>query len=240
MSCPFGLIDCHVIGCWMIAVIPWCFFYNQLNCIVQYNIVISCFYENPCMRNRKIIRKQNHDYSSDGWYYVTICTKDRECYFGEITKDVMHPNEIGKQANVFIQEISNHFPYVELGNFVVMPNHIHIILGIVVTRHVVTVQKTNTNVGTCHGVSEFRNDVCVLDDVAQLNQFGKTIPGSLSAIMGQLKSTLTRWCRVNDYDHFGWQVRFHDHIIRTDESFERISAYIENNPVNWNDDRLRR
>ncbi len=177
------------------------------------------------MRNRKIIRKQNHDYSSEGWYYVTICTKDRECYFGEIIKDVMHPNEIGKQANVFIQEICNHFPQVELGKFVVMPNHIHIILGIVRPQH---------------GVSELKNDVRVLDHVAQLNQFGKTIPGSLSAIMGQLKSTLTRWCRVNGYDHFAWQVRFHDHIIRTDESFERISAYIENNPGNWKDDKFHR
>lgn len=183
------------------------------------------------MRNRKIIRKQNYDYSSDGWYYVTICTKDRKCYFGEIINEVMHPNAIGKQANVFIQEIHKHFPHIELGKFVVMPNHIHIILGIVGTRHVVSVQKTDVNVGTGHGTN-------ALNNLAQLNQFGKTIPGSLSAIMGQLKSTLTRWCRANDYAHFAWQVRFHDHIIRTDESFERISEYIENNPANWNDDKF--
>ncbi|MUP39847.1 transposase [Labilibaculum euxinus] len=185
------------------------------------------------MRNRKIIRKQNHDYSSDGWYFVTICTKNHECYFGEIVKDVMRPNDIGKQANAFIQEISNHFPHVELGKFVVMPNHIHIIVGIVGTRHVVSVQAMDTEV-----TKEFKNGVSELDHVVQLNQFGKTIPGSLSAIMGQLKSTLTRWCRANYHDHFGWQVRFHDHIIRTDESFERISTYIENNPANWNNDKF--
>ncbi|MBL4560373.1 MAG: transposase [Labilibaculum sp.] len=190
------------------------------------------------MRNRKIIRKQNYDYSSDGWYYVTICTKDRKCYFGEIINEVMHPNEIGKQANVFIQEISNHFPHVELGKFVVMPNHIHIILRIVGTQHVVSVQKTDVNVRTGHGATELKNDVTTLNNVAQLNQFGKTIPGSLSAIMGQLKSTLTRWCRANDYAHFAWQSRFHDHIIRTNESFERISEYIKNNPANWNNDKF--
>jgi REP element-mobilizing transposase RayT len=145
----------------------------------------------------------------------------------------MHRNEIGKQANAFIQEISNHFPHVELGKFVVMPNHIHIILGIVGAQHGVTVQGTDTDVTT-----EFKNDVCALENVVQLNQFGKTIPGSVSAILGQLKSTLTRWCRANDNAHFAWQVRFHDHIIRTDESFERISAYIENNPDNWITDKF--
>lgn len=187
------------------------------------------------MRNRKIIRKQNNDYSSDGWYFLTICTKNQESYFGEIINDVMHPNEIGKQANVFIQEIRNHFPFVELGKFILMPNHIHIILGIVGTRHVVSVQGMDTEV-----TNEFKNGVPALVDDIQLNQFGKTIPGSVSAIMGQLKSTLTRWCRANDYSQFAWQVRFHDHIIRTDESFERISTYIENNPANWNNDKFHR
>ena len=145
----------------------------------------------------------------------------------------MRPNDIGKQANAFIQEISNHFPFVELGKFIVMPNHIHIIVGIVGTRHVVSVQAMDTEV-----TKEFKNGVSELDHVVQLNQFGKTIPGSLSAILGQLKSTLTRWCRANYHDHFGWQARFHDHIIRTDESFERISTYIENNPANWNNDKF--
>lgn len=147
----------------------------------------------------------------------------------------MHPNTIGKQANVFIQEICNHFPHVELGKFVVMPNHIHIIVGIVGTRHVVSVQAMDTEV-----TNEFKNGVSELDHVVQLNQFGKTIPGSLSAIIGQFKSTLTRWCRANDYDSFAWQSRFHDHMIRTDESFERISEYVENNPANWITDKFHR
>lgn len=168
------------------------------------------------MRNRKIIRKQNHDYSSNGWYFITICTKHREHFFGEIVGGIMDLSVFGKQTSLFWNEIPNHFPAVELNEFVIMPNHIHGIIGIV---------------GTHHGVS-------VSDNVTQLNQFGKTIPGSMSAIIGQFKSTLTRWCRGNEFVNFAWQSRFYDHIIRSDDSFQRISDYIITNPANWKDDKF--
>ena len=163
------------------------------------------------MKTRKIIRKQDADYSAEGWYFITICTKEMECFFGEIDKGVFHANEIGKQANTFWKEIPEHFPMVELGEFIIMPNHIHGIIGIV-----------RPSVRTCHGMSPHKN------------QFSKPIPGSISTIIGQFKSTLTRWCRTNEFYHFAWQSRFYDHIIRNDASFDRITEYIKNNPANWN------
>ncbi|HSO88281.1 MAG TPA: hypothetical protein VLQ91_17135, partial [Draconibacterium sp.] len=68
---------------------------------------------------------KNWDYGSNAIYFVTICTQNREHYFGEIADGQMNLSETGKMANVFWFEIPNHFPFVKLGEFVVMPNHVH-------------------------------------------------------------------------------------------------------------------
>jgi len=73
-------------------------------------------------------RLQNWDYGSDGAYFITICTKNRAHYFGEIIHKEMQLAEIGKLAEQFWMDIPNHFPFVALGNFVIMPNHTHGIL----------------------------------------------------------------------------------------------------------------
>ena len=70
-------------------------------------------------------RKPNWDYSSSGWYFVTICTQDRICWFGKIVDREMHLNELGEIANQYWLDIPKHFSNVKLGEFVVMPNHIH-------------------------------------------------------------------------------------------------------------------
>lgn len=73
-------------------------------------------------------RLQTWDYANNGAYFITICTQNREHFFGNIKNGIMQLSEIGKLAAQFWHEIPNHFPMVELGNFVVMPNHIHGIL----------------------------------------------------------------------------------------------------------------
>ncbi|MDE5422916.1 hypothetical protein L3073_11910 [Ancylomarina sp. DW003] len=194
----------------------------------------------------------------------------------------MHLSAIGKQANLYWNEIPKHFPHTELGEFIIMPNHIHGIIGInkknkntARTRHVVSQptdnlikslkkieesewirhsetqsynsKNKNNTVRTRHGDTQLynpknkNNTVRTRHVVSQLektNQFGKTIAGSLSAIIGQFKSSLTRWSRKNGYDNFAWQDRFHDHIIRNDGAFQRISNYIKNNPANWQKDKF--
>jgi REP element-mobilizing transposase RayT len=190
------------------------------------------------IRDRKHIRLRNYDYASDGWYFVTICTHERECYFGKIESKKMFPSDIGIQAELMWNEIPQHFPMAELGEFVVMPNHIHGIIGIhhkfvdgiVGPPHGVAVPDTNDDiVGTRHGVSQ---------QSPNFNQFGKTIPGSLSAIIGQYKSSVSRWCIKNNRAIFAWQSRFHDHVIRNQEEFDRIENYILNNVANWNSDKF--
>ncbi len=78
----------------------------------------------------KSARKLDWDYTNDGWYFVTICTKNMEPFFGNITDGKMNLSEIGKIAKKYWQEIPKHFPFVELNEFIIMPNHIHGIIGI--------------------------------------------------------------------------------------------------------------
>ncbi|MDO9081526.1 MAG: transposase [Desulfuromonadales bacterium] len=84
----------------------------------------------PDVQHRRSIRLQRYDYSSAGAYFVTICTQNRECLFGEMEDGAMRLNDAGKVAEQCWQEIPGHFPQVELDEFVVMPNHVHGILVI--------------------------------------------------------------------------------------------------------------
>ena len=126
------------------------------------------------------------------------------------------------------------------------------------TRHGVSLPPTNTNdtVGTSHGISDTINDGIsnTINDAAivqtchgmsqqpprqsNTTQFGKPVPGSVSVIINQYKSSVKRWCNKNGHTHFQWQSRFHDHIIRDEQSYQRISEYIINNPAKWADDKF--
>ena len=175
-------------------------------------------------------RLQSWDYSNNGAYFITICTQNRNHFFGKIQNQEMHLSEIGKLAEKYWLEIPEHFPFVELGNFVVMPNHFHGILiinkinidsnespAIVETRHclVSTLKPFNTTIGQ----SRFQNQ-------------GKN---TISSIVGSYKSIVTKMSRpINP--NFGWQSRFHDHIIRNANAFDNIQNYIANNPAKWKED----
>jgi putative transposase len=82
------------------------------------------------IRSRKLNRKKGYDYSQNGYYFVTICTKNRVHWFGEIVNGQMQLNNIGLIANKILNEISNHFPHIFIDESVIMPNHIHGILAI--------------------------------------------------------------------------------------------------------------
>ena len=184
---------------------------------------------------RKNIRLKDYDYSSNGSYFITICTKDRECYFGEIKDNKMGFSVIGEIAQKFIVEISNHFENVKLDEFIVMPNHVHCILNLrepnVGTRHVVSLQnESNINVGTSHVMS--------LQMGHNKNEFSKPVPGSISVVIQQFKSSVKRWCNQNEYSYFQWQSRFHDYVIRNYDSYLEIKNYIHSNVANWSKDSL--
>ena len=178
--------------------------------------------QNKFQNNYRIssARLQSWNYGNNGAYFITICTQNREHYFGKIINREMHLNEIGKLAEQYWIEIPNHFPFVELGNYVVMPNHVH---GIVI------INKINDNVETlqCNVSTDKNNQMALISPK----------PGTIPTIIRSYKSIVTKMSR-NIHADFGWQSRFHDHIIRNAQSFENIQDYILENPNKWDNDEL--
>jgi REP element-mobilizing transposase RayT len=174
-------------------------------------------------------RLQNWNYSWNGFYFVTICTKNRECFLGNITDGKMKLSDIGKMARKYWLEIPNHFPFVQLDAFVVMPNHVH---GIII------IDKTDNIVGR-----DVACNVSTVSDKTSIDGKNENMAlispkqGSLSTIIRSYKSVVTKHARKTRID-FSWQPRFYDHIIRNDNSYQNISEYIINNPLNWNNDKL--
>lgn len=169
-------------------------------------------------------RLQNCDYGSNAIYFVTICTHGRELFFGEIADDKMVLSEIGEMAHRFWNEIPNHFPFVELGEFMVMPNHVHGIL----TFNKLVVETPNLGISTATETDQPNRT----DAASQ-----KWYSGTLGIIINQYK----RVCTINArkvHSDFAWQSRFHDHIIRNNDSCYRISNYILSNPLNWAEDKF--
>ena len=157
---------------------------------------------------RKLIRLKDYDYSKYGYYYITICTKNRENHFGIIKNEHVILNQFGDIAYGSWQDIPNHHKNVNLDRFIIMPNHIH---GILIL--------CNT-VGNGPARSNHKN--------------GKI--DNLSVIIGSYKSAVSKQINKIKDNSFKWQKSFYDHIIRTDESLNNIREYIINNPTNWDND----
>ncbi|MFA5056201.1 MAG: transposase [Dehalococcoidia bacterium] len=158
-------------------------------------------------------RLQEWDYSQNGYYFVTICIKNREYLFGQIKNDEMILSKIGRVAEQCWYEIPNHFTFVELDEFAIMPNHIH---GIIVitknteTQHIASLQRQGPN------------------------KFGPQSE-NLASIMRGFKSSIKKWATVNGID-FEWQPRFYDRIIRNEEELWNVRNYIQHNHLKWNED----
>jgi len=158
------------------------------------------------------------DYGANGSYFITICTAHREHFFGEVVDSQMQLSVIGQRANKCWMAIPDHFPYLKLGEFSVMPNHLH---GIVIIEKPCA---NHPNVGAPQKNPKhprFRNQ-------------GKQ---TISSMVGSFKSAVTKYCNENGL-RFGWQCRFHDHIIRNKDEFDAIRNYIINNPRNWKEDKF--
>jgi putative transposase len=172
--------------------------------------------------HRQSIRLENYDYSSNGAYFVTICTAQRLHLFGEIIDTTMHLNDFGQIANDCWLELPNHFSSVMLDEFVVMPNHVH---GIIL------IQKLDEPmaVGARHA-SPLQGHAA----------FRGVQKGSLGAMVGSFKSAVTK--PINQARGAAgeslWQRNYYDRIIRSEERLMAALAYIDNNPINWALDEL--
>lgn len=190
---------------------------------------------NPTKHHRRSIRLSGYDYSQAGLYFITICTQKRACLFGEIKDGVMELNEIGEIAHTEwnrTPEIRNN---VELGDFVIMPNHIHGIIRLL-----------GSNVSPmppCRGESHSPNHL----DVPRLPIMGvchTPIPTTqnqptIGSIIRGYKSSVAKQIGLLGFPGKLWHRNYYEHIIRNEKSLIKITEYIINNPLNWDDDSLR-
>ena len=176
---------------------------------------------NPKIHHRQSMRLKGRDYSQEGYYFVTICTKNKIECFGEIINGKMILNECGKIVNQCWHDLPNHYHNCKLDEFIIMPNHIH---GIVIID--------NSDIGMNGDVGTGLKPVRTKPVPTEVKQY------SLSEIIRGLKTFSSR--KINEQNPnltFRWQSRFYDHIIRDEKSLDKICAYIKNNPPQWELDR---
>lgn len=206
-------------------------------------------------------RLQNWDYGNNAPYFITICTKNRFNYFGEIENNEMNLNETGRLAEHFWKEIPIKFSYAQLDDFIVMPNHIYGILFIekpVETQFIASNNNKDLNIGNIspnvetqfiasnHQEGNINSENIVYNEETRLiASLQGGVTKNLNPMLNENVSRIIRWYKgrcsfeirkLNK--EFIWQSRFHDHIISDSKSFETIKNYIVNNPCTWKTDKF--
>ena len=186
------------------------------------------------LHHRRSIRLREYDYAQAGAYFITICTHQREHLFGEIVDGVMQLNEFGVIAQEEWQKTALIRSEIELGEFVIMPNHFHGIIWIVDGRG--TARRAPTTRRAPTGVLGETS----ADFTPTYEQFGKPVVGSIPTIVRAFKSAVSR--RINlarcTPGKPVWQRNYWEHIIRDEKDLTNAQAYILNNPARWESDEL--
>ena len=165
------------------------------------------------LKKRKYTRLQNFDYNSAGVYFITICTKDRQCILsrvvgtGVLDCPKIELTKYGEIADKYINQLNNFYEHLSVEGYVIMPNHIHILLFI----------KENGQSGTPDPTKE---------------RIDRANSG-----LSKFISTFKRFCN-KEYGKNIWQTRSNDHIIRNRQDYEEHLRYIYENPTRWYYDEL--
>ena len=164
--------------------------------------------------HRRSIRLKNYHYSQPGAYFITICTQNRDCLFGEVDSGEIQLSGPGLMVARWWLELSAKFPTVSLDSYVIMPNHLHGILSIE--------QKVDrtTDQGAHPGAP-----------LPSMIQWFKTM--TTNEYIRGVKSGA-----FQPFDRRVWQRNYYEHIIRNESELDTIRHYIVNNPLNWSEDSL--
>jgi putative transposase len=167
-------------------------------------------------------RLKNWDYGHSAAYFITICTANREHFFGEIENANMLVSEIGAIAQQEWLKSTEIRPDMNLfmGDFVLMPNHFHAIVFIGDNQYNTSESIDGKPIVSTH----------------LPNRFGAQSKNLASIVRG-FKSAVTTYARKNNIP-FDWQTRYHDHVIRNEAEYQKITHYIQYNVIRWEDDKL--
>ena len=176
---------------------------------------------------RRTIRVQGYDYTQGGAYFITICARNRECLWGNVVNGVVQLNETGRLVEAVWLQTARVRPDIVLDAHVVMPNHFHAILFI---------HESSGVPGATHRVAPTNNHPSGADK-SRCPAGPK--PKSVGAIIGQFKSLVTKRLNLTQQNLDGsvWQRNYYEHVIRDEESLNRIREYIATNPQRWDLDR---
>ena len=190
----------------------------------------------PKVHHRHSIRLKEYDYSLEGAYFITICTHNRQPFFGKIIIGGENPaqmeiNEYGQIACEQWIRIPERFAYVELGEFVIMPNHIHGILII----------EKGKSVGVGNRIGALQSDNrkgCPYGDSNENTQ-RKTVGDIVGTYKSLVATSCLKICQSkNDFMGKLWQRNYYEHIIRDEKTYLEITRYILENPAKWEMDSL--
>ncbi len=176
-----------------------------------------------------------YDYAQSGAYFVTVVTHGRECLFGEIADGETRLNEAGRMVQTVWEELSIHYPGVETDAFVVMPNHIH---GVVVLVGAGPRACPDVGLGVATGPRACPDAGPGNTERGQPQGVAPTL--SLPDIMHRFKTLTTKRyadaVKQSGWPPFPgrlWQRNYYEHVIRDEESLNRIRQYIHDNPARW-------
>jgi REP element-mobilizing transposase RayT len=196
-------------------------------------------------------RCQYWDYSSPGYYFITICINHRKCILGEIKNDAMILSEQGKIVENEILKIPGYHERAILDEWVIMPNHIHLLIeltddngndeqGHIVDKihefYLSTTAPTTTPIASPWWHNP--NHKPTIDEIKQYRKQRRKM--LIPKILGKLQQQTSKQMNIlnNTPGRKNWQPNYHDHIVRDDASYGRIKNYIINNPKNWNKDKF--
>lgn len=182
---------------------------------------------NPDIHHRRSIRLKHYDYSQEGAYFITVCTKDKEWLFGNVINGEMQLNDMGNLTLQCWKDIPKHFPNAVPDEFIVMPNHIHGIIIFNVGAKNISPGMPDISHIPRDGNSDRAKNILPL-------QHGTTM--TIGSVIRGFKIGVTKWARANGASHDPWQRNYYEHIICNEAELEKIREYIINNPVNWETD----
>jgi putative transposase len=163
-------------------------------------------------------RLPNFDYTQPGAYFITINSYNRINLFGKTADNSVILNEFGLIASSCWQEIPKHFPFTELDEFIVMPNHLHGIIWII------SEDPNNSGDTACRVSTDFQQE-----------KFGKSVKGSIPTIIRSHKSAVTRLIRKSNKGMRVWQSNYYEHVLRNNDDLDKTREYIHHNALNRDD-----
>jgi putative transposase len=182
----------------------------------------------PDKHHRRSIRLRGYDYATPGAYFVTICTQNRTCLFGDVLEDTIRLNDAGQMVRASWEQLPQRFPVLELDAYIVMPNHFHAIAMLI-------------DISSLDASGSLEVAQCMRSASRRGTQGLPTLGDMLGAFKSLTVGEYIRGVKQLGWTPFErrlWQYNYWEHIIRSEPELNQIRDYIQTNPACWISDQL--